>query len=89
VALAALRTARANLKNADAAADAAQRNSDETDILYRQGLARAIEVTDANQKRFDAELNREGARLTMEQAYLDLRNALGFGPLDANEARTP
>jgi outer membrane protein TolC len=81
-ALVSLRAARETLRIADDAVAAAQRNVDETEILYRQGLARAIEVTDANQSRFVAEVTRESARLSMEQAYLDLRQALGYGPLD-------
>ena len=50
----------------------------ETQILYRQGLARAIELTTANAQRFDAEVTRATAKLAMEQAYLDLRFALGL-----------
>jgi outer membrane protein TolC len=82
VALATLRAARANFKATDDAVTSAQKNTDETLILYKQGLARAIEVNDANDKQFEAEVTRETAKLAMEQAYLDLRNALGFGPLD-------
>ena len=82
VALASLRAARANFKAADDAVTSAQKNTEETLILYKQGLAKAIEVNDANDKQFEAEVTREAAKLTMEQAYLDLRNALGFGPLD-------
>jgi len=48
-------------------------------------LARAIEVNDANDKQFEAEVTREAAKLSMEQAYLDLRSALGFGPLDQDK----
>jgi len=82
VALASLRAARANFKATDDAVTSAQKNTEETLILYKQGLARAIEVNDANDKQFEAEVTREAAKLTMEQTYLDLRNALGFGPLD-------
>lgn len=82
LALATLRAARASLKAADEAASAAAQNTEETLILYRQGLARAIEVNDANDRQFEAETTRESTKLTMEQAYLDLRSALGFGPLD-------
>ena len=84
VALASLRAARANFKATDDAVTSAQKNTEETLILYKQGLARAIEVNDANDKQFEAEVTREAAKLTMEQTYLDLRNALGFGPLDEN-----
>jgi outer membrane protein TolC len=82
LALASLRAARANFKAAAEAVSTAQKNTEETLILYKQGLARAIEVNDANDKQFEAEVTREAGKLTMEQAYLDLRNALGFGPLD-------
>lgn len=81
--LATLRAARENFHSASEAAAAAQKNGEETAILYQQGLARAIEVNDANDKQFEADVTREAAKLSMEQAYLDLRNALGFGPLDA------
>jgi outer membrane protein TolC len=85
LALAALRAARTNFESAVSAATSSQKNSDETAILYQQGLARAIEVNDANDKQFEAEVTRESAKLSMEQAYLDLRSALGFGPLDEKE----
>jgi len=88
IALASLRAARKSFKAAEEAVTTAQKNTDETLILYKQGLAKAIEVNDANDKQFDAEVTRESAKLTMEQAYLDLRNALGFGPLD-DAAKSP
>src|SRR5262249_49459060 len=88
-ALASLRAARANFQAAEDAVAAAQKNTDETLILYKQGLARAIEVTDSNDRQFDAEVTRASAKLSMEQAYLDLRNALGFGPLDDNGGTSP
>jgi outer membrane protein TolC len=84
-ALVSLRAARDTFKIAEEAVDAATKNSEETEILYRQGLARALELTDANAKRFDAEVSRASAKLSMEQAYLELRYALGFGPLDETE----
>ena len=87
VALVSLRAAREAFKIADDAIAAAQRSSDETEILYRQGLARAIELTDANARRYDAEVTRASAKLSMEQAYLELRYALGFGPIDENLSR--
>ncbi len=81
-ALATLRAAREAYKVTEDAVAAAQKSVDETEILYRQGLARAIELTDANARRFDAEVSRASAKLTMEQAYLELRFALGYGPVD-------
>jgi outer membrane protein TolC len=85
VALVSLKAAREAFKIADEAIAAAQRSSDETEILYRQGLARAIELTDATARRFDAEVTRASAKLSMEQAYLELRFALGLGPVDDGE----
>ena len=54
---------------------------EETAILYRQGLARAIELVDATDQRFTAEVNHASAEFTMAQAYLSLRQALGLEPL--------
>ncbi|MBK6691454.1 MAG: TolC family protein [Myxococcales bacterium] len=82
LALVTLRTSRELYRVAEEAVVAAQKNSEETEILYRQGLARALELTDANGKRFDAEVARASAKLSMEQAYLELRFALGFDPVD-------
>jgi outer membrane protein TolC len=80
-ALASLEAAREAYRLAGEGAVAAQRNTEETEILYQQGLARAIELTDANAQRYDAEVSRETARLAMEQAYLELRFALGLDPI--------
>jgi outer membrane protein TolC len=88
-AIAALRAARANATAATMAVTTAQKNAEETLILYRQGLAKAIEVNDANDKQFEAEVTQASAKLTMEQAYLDLRNALGFGPIDEESGSPP
>jgi outer membrane protein TolC len=81
VAIASLRAARDSYRISEEAVEAATRNTVETEILYQQGLARALEVSDANGRRFDAEVNRATAKLAMQQAYLDLRYALGLGPL--------
>jgi outer membrane protein TolC len=89
LALATLRAARGNFNASLTAATAANKNTEETVILYKQGLAKAIEVNDANDKQFEAEVTREAAKLSMEQAYLDLRSALGFGPIDQEEAKAP
>lgn len=82
LAIIALRTAREAYRIAGEAVAATQRLTEETEILYRQGLARAIELTTANSQRFDAEVSRASAKLSMEQAYLELRFALGLGPID-------
>ena len=81
VAISALHTARENLQISEQAAVLAKRNTEETEILYRQGLARAIELTDANASQYAAEVAVESAKLDMEQAYLGLRQALGINPV--------
>lgn len=82
LAIIALRTAREAYRIAGEGVAAAQKLTEEEEVLYRQGLARAIEVTTANSQRFDAEVSRASAKLSMEQAYLELRFALGLGPID-------
>lgn len=82
LAMISLRTAREAYKIAGDAIAGTMKLTEETEILYRQGLARALEVTDANAKRFDAEVSQASAKLSMEQAYLELRFALGLAPID-------
>jgi len=82
IALVSLKAARETFRIAEEAVEAARKNREETEILYRQGLARALELTDANAKQFDAEVGRASARLAMVQSYLELRLALGHGPTD-------
>jgi len=66
---------------AEDAVNASRQSVDETAILYRQGLAKAIELVDANDQRFLAEVNYASAEFAVAQAYLSLRQALGLGPL--------
>jgi outer membrane protein TolC len=82
MALTALDTARAAFRISGEAVAATSKNITEVEVLYKQGLARGIEVVDANARRYDAEVTRATAKLSMEQAYLDLRFALGLDPLD-------
>ncbi len=77
LALASLEAARESYRVAGDVLAAATKSGQETEILYKQGLARAIELTTANAQRFDAEVARATAKLQMEQAYLELRFALG------------
>jgi outer membrane protein TolC len=87
VAVAELRAARSIYQISQQAVAAARKNTDETEILYKQGLAKAIELTDANASRYDAEVTLAQAKLGMEQAYLNLRFALGLGPVSDEAAR--
>ena len=81
-ALASFEAAKGAFEFASAAVVAADRSIEETQVLYQQGLARAIELTNANGQRFDSEIARVSAKLQLEQACFDLRAALGLNPLD-------
>ena len=76
-----LRAEQAVLRQAEAALAAARKNADETNELYRQGLATALELADATQSLFEAEVASVTATYRMAQAYLALREARGLGPL--------
>ena len=82
-ALVALDSARATLRVAETAIATAHANSEETEVLYQQGLARVIELTDANSRRFEAEVNLASAKLDVIEAYLQVRFAQGLPPVDA------
>jgi outer membrane protein TolC len=72
------------LDAAAAARDAARKGADEAAILYRQGLAKAIELVDANDQRFTADVNYATAEFDVASAYLSLRLAMGLQPLDGS-----
>jgi outer membrane protein TolC len=87
-----VRTAASQLAAAQQALAAAQdavtasgKGAKETAILYKQGLAKAIELVDANEQRFTSEVSYAEAEFSVANAYLALRQALGQGPLE--EAR--
>jgi len=82
VALAALTAARASLTAAQEGVTAASQSADETAVLYKQGLAKAIELFNANQSRFDAEISLAAAQLALRQGELDLRAAMGLFPVE-------
>jgi outer membrane protein TolC len=54
---------------------------DETGELYRQGLASALAVSDANLRLFEAEVALARARFGLGLALLDLRAAQGLDAL--------
>lgn len=72
-----LTTEQAALLQAIAALRAAQKNAEETNTLYREGLASALELADATQQLFEAEVAEVTARYRMALAYLSLREAAG------------
>jgi outer membrane protein TolC len=80
-AIALLVSSQAALKVADDAQKAAQKSYDETKILYGQGLAKAIELTDADDSIFTAQTNYASAKFALAQAYLAFRQALGLDAL--------
>lgn len=61
---------------------ASRKSADETAILYHQQLAKAIELLDANEQRFAAEVNFAVAQFSVANAYLALRQAMGLPPLE-------
>lgn len=82
-AVAALQASQAALEAAQRARDAAKQSADETAILYKQGLAKAIELVDANDSRFLADVSYATAEYSVALAYLALRQALGLDPIGA------
>ncbi len=76
-----LAAAQASFHAAEDGVKVARQNVDETAILYKQGLATALELVDANDSRFTAEVNYASAEFAMAQAYLTLRQALGLDAL--------
>ncbi len=60
---------------------AARKSADETAILYHQQLAKAIELLDANEQRFSAEVDYAVAQFSVANAYLALRQAMGLEPI--------
>lgn len=77
-----LAAAQQALAAAKDAAVASRKSADETAILYKQGLAKAIELVDANEQRFTAEVSYAEAEFSVANAYLALRQAIGEGPLE-------
>jgi outer membrane protein TolC len=59
-----------------------EKSVEETNVLYKQGLAKAIELVDSNASRFDAEVTLAAAQLDLRRSELDLRAALGLFPVD-------
>ena len=87
IALTALTTAQAALKQAFDAVDAAEKNAAETSALYREGLATALDASTAAAQRFDAQVALVREQYALVLAYLDLRSALGLDPLGREPSR--
>jgi outer membrane protein TolC len=76
-----LGSAQQSLVAAGDAMAASRKSASETAILYHQQLAKAIELLDANEQRFAAEVNFAVAQFSVATAYLALRQAMGLDPL--------
>jgi outer membrane protein TolC len=86
-ALVSLSSQRASLRQASVAHEVAKKNATETTELYRQGLASALEVADANVSLFEAEVALVQERYGLGVAFLNLEAALGLDPF-GKEPRT-
>ena len=86
-ALVSLENQRASLKQATVAHEVAKKNAAETTELYRQGLASALQVADANVSLFEAEVALVQERYGLGVAFLNLEAALGLDPF-GKEPRT-
>lgn len=77
-----LEAAQESFGHAKDASESSRANVDETNELYTQGLARAIEVTDANAEAYAAEIETASSQIEIARSYLELRFALGLSPVD-------
>ena len=77
----ALRTAQAALDRSQLAVKAARQNAEETRILYKQGLASSLSMSDALLRQFEEEVALARARFALGSALLELRAAVGLDPL--------
>jgi len=78
-----LAASQAALRSAEGGVTSSRQSVDETAILYKQGLAKAIELVDANNSRFLAETSYAAAQFAVAEAYLALRQAMGLEPIGA------
>ncbi|MBI2213930.1 MAG: TolC family protein [Acidobacteria bacterium] len=81
IARARLVSEQASIRQAASAVAAARKNSTESSALYREGLATALERSDAAVQLFEAEVAEVRAKFSLAIAWLDLRDALGLDPL--------
>ena len=78
---------RAVARQAQVAVGIGRQNTDEVTVLYRQGLASALEVADANVRLFEAEVALARARYGLGLSFLNLSAALGLDPLGNEVSR--
>jgi outer membrane protein TolC len=80
-ALVAIQNARAGTEQAVVAVKIGRKFADGVAILYREGLASAQEVADANVNSFEAEVALARSRYGLGLSQLNLWASLGFDPL--------
>jgi len=80
-ALVSLENQRASFRQAKVAHEVALKNAAEIAELYRQGLASALQVADANVALFEAEVALVQERYGLGVSFLNLEAALGLDPL--------
>jgi outer membrane protein TolC len=85
--LIAIQNDRAVARQAQVAVDIGRQNAEEVTVLYRQGLASALEVADSNVRLFEAEVALARAHYGLGLSLLNLRAALGLDPLENEVAR--
>jgi outer membrane protein TolC len=78
---------KAALKQSQVALDVARRNAAETSELYRQGLATALQVADANVRLFEADVAQVRQRFSLAISFLNLEAALGLDPFGKEPIR--
>ena len=82
-----LSSQRASLREAAVAGEVARKNAAETTALYRQGIASALEVADANVRLFEVEVALARERYGLAIAYLNFEAALGLDPFGKEPQR--
>jgi outer membrane protein TolC len=80
-ALTSLRTAREAVIQAESGAVQARAHAQQIAALYRQGLATALEASDANVLRYESEIALAQERYGLAAALFELRLAMGVDPL--------
>jgi outer membrane protein TolC len=86
-ALIAMQKERAVAHEAEKAVEIGRQNAEEITVLYRQGLATALQVADANVRLFEAEVALAQARYGLGLSLLNLRAARGLDPLEGEVAK--
>jgi outer membrane protein TolC len=76
-----LQASQAALRQSEAAVQAARRNAEEAQILYRQGLTTALVVADASLRLFEAEVALARAAFALGTSLLELRGVVGLDAL--------